>query len=71
MTVCVAVCVPACVLVPQVCYNYVTFYPATAMPGLDICIANTRKNTSSCTTRTRLAAAQAANLTDVQQIRVS
>lgn len=54
----------------QICFNYVTFYPVNAMPSLDTCIANTRKNLSTCATRTRLAAAVVANLTDVQQIRV-
>ncbi|GIL77624.1 hypothetical protein Vretimale_6805 [Volvox reticuliferus] len=38
----------------ELCFNYITFYPATAMPDLDYCVARTRDNVSSCSTRTML-----------------
>ncbi|EFJ52740.1 protein monooxygenase [Volvox carteri f. nagariensis] len=38
----------------ELCFNYITFYPTTAMPDLDYCIARTRDNVSTCSTRTRL-----------------
>jgi hypothetical protein len=39
------------------------------MPGLDYCVADTRKNISTCATRTALAAA--AGTSDLAQIQVT
>lgn len=55
----------------QLCFNYVTFYPVDAMPALDVCIADTRKNISRCATATALASAARANLSDAAQLQVA
>lgn len=40
----------------EICYNFVSFYPLSSMPNLDYCVADTRGNISTCSTRTKLAA---------------
>ncbi|KXZ52330.1 hypothetical protein GPECTOR_10g962 [Gonium pectorale] len=52
----------------ELCFNFVTFYPVSAMPDLDYCIADTRKNITTCATRSQLARMAALNATDAVQL---
>ncbi|KAG2445195.1 hypothetical protein HYH02_008663 [Chlamydomonas schloesseri] len=52
----------------ELCFNYLTFYPVSAMPDLDYCVADTRKNTSTCATRTQLARMAALGANDTVQL---
>ncbi|KAG2439509.1 hypothetical protein HXX76_004863 [Chlamydomonas incerta] len=52
----------------ELCFNYLTFYPVTAMPDLDYCVADTRKNITTCATRTQLARMAAAGANDTVQL---
>ncbi|KAG2501906.1 hypothetical protein HYH03_000404 [Edaphochlamys debaryana] len=51
----------------EMCFNFVTFYPVSAMPGLDYCVSDF-KNLTTCATRTQLAAQAAANATDAMMV---
>lgn len=54
----------------QLCFNYLTFYPVSAMPDLDYCVADTRKNITTCATRTQLARMTAVGANDTVQLQV-
>eukprot|EP00198_Chlamydomonas_reinhardtii_P008774 XP_001698111.1 monooxygenase, DBH-like protein [Chlamydomonas reinhardtii] len=52
----------------ELCFNYLTFYPVSAMPDLDYCVADTRKNITTCATRTQLARMTAVGANDTVQL---